>query len=804
VVNLTWAFVGVRYAIAVAIARYFGQKLPWRLAAFFYLLVLLFLWRPMTGPYVDVPVDCLSRLPPWAWVTHARPGNCEINDIPMQMLPWADEVRQQWKSFRFPLWNPTEGSGSVLLANGQSAALSPLRILALSLPLGESFTAEAAMKILIALTFAFLFCRRRGWSDIASAAGAAAFGFGTFVIVWLHFPHATVAAYLPAVLYQIDLLAERVTFGRIVFAAVIWTAALFGGHPETALHIFVLAAAMVIWIAAVERPFTTRGQLGRFVAALAGAMALAALLSSPFLAPLAEALPRSQRYALLKAHPEGVGFTDFRSSILLFQPDYFGATPVDPTWGPAVAESISGWAGVLGFAGWIALLLDGIAARRWRSREMFFVVVTPLILAIILDWPFVGTGFNHLFAMAANARVRLLLSFVMAVQTAALIDLLQKGRRRAALIGIAIVAGALLALLQTTRFPSAWMHDNTVLSMLPSVAVLALAACAAVLARARPAVLMLLLAAIVVEIWSADRAWNPVVPQEAMYPQTPLIRRLEALRKATPPNEPFRIVGVAGMLFPNTGTPFGLHDIRVHDPMGNGRYLGVLRVLTGYDSEAYFAHWTNTTTPLLDFLNVKYVVADPRADLGDAARYRLLYDGKDGRIFQNADVLPRFFTVRNVLLEFRRDAFVRRLMHEHDWGHTAIVDALPVVSDRMRQDLLAPRPPTAPDARLSITGASDTAFRMHIHAPRYTLIASSQPYWPGWRIRRDGAAVDPLSVNGAFLGFTVPPGDWDVEVDYFPLSFYIPLAVSLTTIVGLIAFSIRSRRRRRAAPARSG
>ncbi|HKB81118.1 MAG TPA: hypothetical protein VKH35_15530, partial [Thermoanaerobaculia bacterium] len=362
-VNLTWAFVGVRYAIAVAIARYFGQKLPWRLAAFFYLLVLLFLWRPMTGPYVDVPVDCLSRLPPWAWVTHARPGNCEINDIPMQMLPWADEVRQQWKSFRFPLWNPTEGSGSVLLANGQSAALSPLRILALSLPLGESFTAEAAMKILIALTFAFLFCRRRGWSDIASAAGAAAFGFGTFVIVWLHFPHATVAAYLPAVLYQIDLLAERVTFGRIVFAAVIWTAALFGGHPETALHIFVLAAAMVIWIAAVERPFTTRGQLGRFVAALAGAMALAALLSSPFLAPLAEALPRSQRYALLKAHPEGVGFTDFRSSILLFQPDYFGATPVDPTWGPAVAESISGWAGVLGFAGWIALLLDGIAAR---------------------------------------------------------------------------------------------------------------------------------------------------------------------------------------------------------------------------------------------------------------------------------------------------------------------------------------------------------------------------------------------------------------------------------------------------------
>ena len=38
-------------------------------------------------------------------------------------------------------------------------------------------TAEAAMKILIALTFAFLFCRGRGYSELASVAGAVIFGF---------------------------------------------------------------------------------------------------------------------------------------------------------------------------------------------------------------------------------------------------------------------------------------------------------------------------------------------------------------------------------------------------------------------------------------------------------------------------------------------------------------------------------------------------------------------------------------------------------------------------------------------------
>ena len=220
--NPTWLYVVALYALAVWLARRFGVDFRWRIAAFFYLLVLLFLWRPMTQSYVNLPVDFLSGLPPWSFTERIRPQNGEINDVALQMVPWAHEVREQWKSLRFPLWNSHAVSGYSLLANGQSAAFSPLRLVALPLPLGQSFTAEAAMKLLIALTFTFLFCRRRGYSEIASAVGAIAFAFSTFVIIWLHFPHATVAAYLPAVLLQIDLLSERITYGRFVFAVVLW------------------------------------------------------------------------------------------------------------------------------------------------------------------------------------------------------------------------------------------------------------------------------------------------------------------------------------------------------------------------------------------------------------------------------------------------------------------------------------------------------------------------------------------------------------------------------------------------------
>jgi len=160
--NPTWLYVGALYALAVWLARRFGVDFRWRIAAFFYLLVLLFLWRPMTQSCVNLPVDWLSSLPPWSFTERIRPQNGEINDVALQMVPWAHEVREQWKSFRFPLWNSHAVSGYPLLANGQSAAFSPLRLLALLLPLGQSFTAEAAMKLLIALTFTFLFCRLFG------------------------------------------------------------------------------------------------------------------------------------------------------------------------------------------------------------------------------------------------------------------------------------------------------------------------------------------------------------------------------------------------------------------------------------------------------------------------------------------------------------------------------------------------------------------------------------------------------------------------------------------------------------------
>ncbi len=786
--NPTWFYAGAVYAAAIALARRAGVEMPKRVAVFFYALVFVFMYLPLTQDYVNLPVDFLRMLPPWAYTTHERFSlNDQMNDIPLQIVPWAHQVREAWRSLTPPLWNNYSAAGYPLLASAQSSALSPLRILGLPLNLAHAMTFEAAMKILAALTFMFLWCRRRGYSEIASVCGAVAFGFSTFILVWLHFPIVTTACFVPAVFYIIDLLAERRTYPRFVAGAVVWAVMLFGGHPETVSHTFFLAVLYVLWIAFVER----RGERLKFFGTLVAAGAVAGLLAMPLLAPFAEAVTKSKRFKELERKPLGheVPFSDWPSAKLLAQPQFFGALPAEKTWGPAHAESVTGFAGTLGLVAWLAVLAHVIATRNWRSREMFFAIVTAIVVGVILSWPGVSQLFHLVFRLAANARMRLFLALLLAIQTAAAIDIMRRDRR-SFFIGIAGAGAFLLYLLGETHFPNDYLRDSTVLAMLPGVGLLILATIAASLKR-NFAVLLLVLTGITGELWHVGRDWNPLVSYRWMYPRTPLLAALDELKAKVPATEPFRIVGNGAMLFPNISAVYGYEDIRAHDPMTNARYVDFLSLVIDYDAANYFAEWNEWESHVLDFLNVKYVVTTPRGEL--PPRFRMLYDGSDGRIFENTAVVQRFFPIKNVFLEFRDDVFNAELKKLGEWNETAFLDQLQLEAKQQEHDFFAPRPAGAPLAEVKILEAAPTHYRLHVKAPRWSLIASSVPWWPGWKVKRNGARVEPLRIHGAFLGFAVPPGELEVEVWYDPWTFRFGAIIALVTIAGLIAYGVWAR-----------
>jgi uncharacterized membrane protein YfhO len=273
-----------------------------------------------------------------------------------------------------------------------------------------------------------------------------------------------------------------------------------------------------------------------------------------------------------------------------------------------------------------------------------------------------------------------------------------------------------------------------------------------------------------------------------MYPKTPMLKAFEEITSKVPENEPFRIVANGPAFFPNSSAVYGYEDIRAHDPMANGRYIDFLSLVINYDAANYFADWNEWEKRVLDFLNVKYVLTTWRGVL--PPRYRMVYDGPDGRIFENPDVLPRFYPIRNVILEFRDEIFDAELKRTEDWANTAFLDKLTLEEEQQRGDFFSSRPKDAPIATVKILEATPTHYRLHVKAPRYSLVASSVPWWPGWKVKRNGARIEPIRVNNAFLGFAVPPGELEVEVWYDPWSFRYSAIVALATIAGLIAYGV--------------
>jgi len=708
-VNFTWLYVAALYALAIALAR---RVVPWRVAVLFYALTLAFLFRPMTGPYNNVAPDILKAVWPWQ-----EPGfdkysvsNFELQDVMFQLGPWAEQVHDQWRTGHVPLWNDLAGCGMPLLANMQSAALSPLRLVTIPLPLTYALTAEAAMKILIALTFTFLYCRRR-YDEWPSILGAIAFGFGTFILSWLHYPIGASAAFLPAVLYAIDLLAEKRTFARFVFAASLGPLLVSQGHPESVAHIAFIATAYALATA-------PRAWKRLFAAAI-----VSALLAAPILAPLLEALPLTERYQDLQrtSHRDGTAFSDFKSLALLVHPRMYGEHP-GVFWGPAVTEAVSGFCGILGIAAWFGML------ARWRRNnryEIFYLVASALLFLWLADTPIISVPLRDLFSIALNARLRLPFSFFLAIQSAALVHY-ARNEKRPMIVAVVAAAVALAYVMLRTHFPDPGERHFAVVTLIPSVAVLVVAA----LFRKRPALIAL---AVYVELFATSAAWNPVQRGVELYPHTPMINTLLRLQTS----EPYRIAGIGAPLFPNLNVPFGLADVRTHDPMANGRYMRLLRTTRNWDAKAYYEKWSDSDSPLLDFLNAKWILAEPGVNL---ARFRLVYDGNDGRIFENTHAMPRFFS------------------------HEAHVD---------------------------ITKWRGDSYELHVDAPREAEVASSVAWWPGWRVTHNGTTLRPRILYGAFLGFTIPPGTGTVRVRFAPMSFWGGVAVSLLTIGVLVIIRAR-------------
>src|SRR3954471_19003826 len=392
-------------SLAWALRRWY-DAVPLRVLAVFALAVLILFGTVLGGGGLLLPLDGLrgavpfQRLPP----THPH-RNLLQGDLIQLVTPSLEQVRDAFGKGRWPLWSRFTGAGMPLLADPQSQAFQPLVLLAYPFPLPRAAGVVAALRVLFALIFGFLWMRRQGLGEAPALAGALAFGLGGFLLLWLGWPIANSAALLPLVLYGIARCDDPGETRDALLLALGTLALLLGGHPETILYALGVALAFLL-----DRIFQRPGGLRWALVRRAGtAVLVAGMMAAPVLVPVAEYLPKTLRAARMgqpTPRPPGRdGGILAKTYLPLLAPNAYGNSRFVDYWGLTNTNEDAG-----GFVGTAALLPALVSIRSGRRFPLERLALGSVLLCLLVLAHPPGLGRLLPAALLESRRLLLILS----------------------------------------------------------------------------------------------------------------------------------------------------------------------------------------------------------------------------------------------------------------------------------------------------------------------------------------------------------------------------------------------------------
>jgi hypothetical protein len=757
----------------VLAARWVRRPLGAPETAFFFLLTVAYFLPGFFSGRTILPADHAMLLAPWSHVGAGERHNANLNDGATQMAPWAKAVRMAWKEGSLPLRDRWNGAGMALAANGQSAPFSPFTILMLPFALWAGFTMHVAAKIFLALTGFSLWLRELGVARAPAAFGAVLFALSFTMAPWLLFPHSAVISVLPWALFAIEVSrgAElRVRAGVLLAGVfVVWPLC---GHPES---VVICVLFILLWLgtraAAGDLPDAPRLALRTAIAAGA-AVALTAFLTVPEAVAISVSNRVRVAEAFRSALPQAIApHMPYWPTGLLTA--LFPRTLGDAIDSPMIAGGVGsfpemtlGYFGLIGAAAALLLLRPG--SRRKKSELALLLPLALAAAAATGTWPVFETairvpGLRLMFVLRYFSWIAFAGPAIAAFEADRLArDAAMPSRRRAplALAGSAAALG-LLAVWCYRRFEPLHAAAGGVPSQKRALAlalsVLAAAFVLAVATWARPRIApwlpyLLALVAATELTWQGARLYR-FQPPSRLYPDTPML----AFLRSKP--GPFRVTGEGAVLFPNSNVFAGLEEIRTHDPVERKEYVDFLDHAAGYPPLDYFKHIGNFNAPALDLLNVRYLAGEP-GWRSPGEKWKPVYDGSDGVVFENSLALPRVFDAARISPESR---------------------PLPgrAIVSRYRES------------------TNSASFRAQLTEPGRIVVSLVQD--GGWSAKdASGRRIPTARAEEVLLALDLPAGDSDVRLSYLPPGMAAGAAISAAAALLLFTaalFRIRARKR---------
>jgi membrane protein YfhO len=755
-------------------------------------------------------------------------------DTITQYYPWYSYLGERLRSGDIPAWNPHQFSGAPFAADPLSGwTYLPAMILFTILPLSAAVTSYLFVHLLLAGLFTYALARALRISVAGALLAAVTYEFNGFMY-WRNVccsPYASVMTWLPLAILGVELAIRSSRWsdrGLWLGVGGLALSQILAGWPGQGSYYALLAlGGYVAYRTLVFPPVNIRGVGGRVLGFLFHG---SGVLLSGFGLAAAGLLPRLE-YQTLSSLADG----------------YASIEGVREAWG---GWTLRDWERLL-IPGLVypslttlALALAAPLVARGRHAAPFFAVL--LVCSLVLAGRGVTPLHSVLYQLLPGfewmhphgpARIKVILYLGFALLAGATLSSLgERGRSAGVLATLPVLTSlsliTLLGVSLTTGAPKSaqglLIDLSAVIPVAPLLALVVANACVAVYALSqvgrRDAALLLVLV-MFADLFAAGRATiadyaTANVGKELVkidltryYEPTGAARFLRSEIEDEPAryfsfgphpqgdkrsfhySNWFAERDTTALLASNLGTSLGLQSIQGYNAVHIARYDEYTTALNGR-SQGY--HNTDVVpqglnSPLLDLLNVRYVVVPTVAESDQSALRQLkethptVYSDDRVEVLENHDALPRAWIVHSAKRAPRTETLKLLRSGAVDPRQTALLEQTPPE--------LA-RPEDASADRAAVTTYEADRIRLETATGASGLLVLSEAYYPAWKAYVDGRPVPLYTADHVLRAVPVPAGEHTVELRYESWSLRVGISVSLIAYLVLIVLAVAEARRR--------
>jgi hypothetical protein len=288
-------------------------------------------------------------------------------------------------------------------------------------------------------------------------------------------------------------------------------------------------------------------------------------------------------------------------------------------------------------------------------------------------------------------------------------------------------------------------------------------------------------------------------PRANPYREPPWMHYLTAGLVAEPQA---RVFGFDRKLYPNIAGVFGIEDIRSLDALYLQRYVAYVGTFVGPFVDRFTGDGMKPdqikANPMFDLMGVRYVLTGPASaeGLNGSGQYRPVGTAGGVSVFENADRIPRAFTVQDVhtvggMAAAR--AYLKGLGHILGDGTTRVDRFDPTrqaVVESSAPLALDPQSVTRTSRSASITSYGPDEVVVEVAAGPGSLLVLTDTYAPGWEATVNGRPATVLPSDVAFRGVALGTEASRVVFRYRPALPVVLWGLPAVGLLGLLVAAV--------------